>query len=94
MLESLIYSNVCDAILKEPVLLPCGETICAKHEELFKARETSRCLPRRARTSRFGAFQEQQTNSELADNRNKQIRIWRKSQAGVRTTRKVKPCLS
>jgi hypothetical protein len=30
-------------MIKKPVLLPCGETVCAEHEELFRNRKTTKC---------------------------------------------------
>ncbi len=42
-ISDLINCKICKQILKKPVSIPCGETICAEHEELFKSKYTSRC---------------------------------------------------
>jgi hypothetical protein len=39
----LIDFKLCKEILQQPVNLPCGETICAKHEGLFRHMRTSGC---------------------------------------------------
>jgi hypothetical protein len=41
--NKLVCCKFCEEILEQPILLPCGETICAKHESLFKIKETARC---------------------------------------------------
>ncbi len=43
VINELICCKLCRQILNNPVLLPCGETICEKHEELFRVKSTSRC---------------------------------------------------
>jgi hypothetical protein len=42
-INNLICCKLCKQILKKPVVLPCGESICAIHEEQFKNKETAKC---------------------------------------------------
>jgi hypothetical protein len=42
-ISELICCKTCKQILKKPVIIPCGETICAEHETLFRNEETVRC---------------------------------------------------
>jgi hypothetical protein len=43
VIRDLIKCKICKQILRKPVLLPCGETVCAEHEELFKNKYTAKC---------------------------------------------------
>jgi hypothetical protein len=46
MLETVrnsICCKVCNCILNKPVILPCGETICAKHDYIYKNKHTCKC---------------------------------------------------
>jgi hypothetical protein len=36
LVKDLIYCKVCNELFDKPVILPCGETICSKHEIDFK----------------------------------------------------------
>ncbi len=42
-IKTILSCKLCEKILDRPVILPCGETVCGKHEEQFKSRETARC---------------------------------------------------
>ncbi len=34
---------MCETILERPVLLPCGEIICTRHEKQYKSKDTAKC---------------------------------------------------
>jgi hypothetical protein len=42
-IKTILSCKLCEKILDQPVILPCCETVCGKHQELFKNKETSRC---------------------------------------------------
>jgi hypothetical protein len=42
-LKNIINCKFCSFLLNDPVLLPCGETICRKHETQFKASKCNFC---------------------------------------------------
>jgi hypothetical protein len=41
--QKIINCKLCRAIVKKPVFLPCGETICARHEKRFRNIYTAKC---------------------------------------------------
>jgi hypothetical protein len=41
--QKIINCKFCKAVVKRPVFLPCGETICARHERRFKNAFTAKC---------------------------------------------------
>jgi hypothetical protein len=43
VITNLITCKLCKEIFDRPVILPCGDTICSKHEELYKQADTSKC---------------------------------------------------
>jgi hypothetical protein len=42
-IKSILNCKFCVRILENPVILPCGETICDKHDESFRVKETAKC---------------------------------------------------
>ncbi len=41
--KNVINCDLSNELLKQPVVLPCGGTVCGKHQALFKNKETARC---------------------------------------------------
>ena len=43
-LSQILTCKICSKFFKDPVLLPCGQTVCKEHVELKKCNNGSECL--------------------------------------------------